>query len=516
MAPLNLIHHPTLLLFTAIMFPVLFSGCGGNSEAETRIGEGVSAAEGEVIPLPPREFRAAWVATVDNIDWPSSPTLTVDAQKSEAVAILNRLQALNMNAVIFQVRPQADALYQSSHEPWSYYLTGEQGKAPSPLYDPLQFWIDEAHKRGIHLHAWFNPYRANHKANRGPISNSSIVKQNPELVVKLGDEGYWWMVPTERESKVRSTNVIMDVVSRYDIDGVHFDDYFYPYPAYHKGQDFPDNTSYQIYTESGGKLNRGDWRRDAVNQFIRELGPKIKAEKSHVEFGISPFGIWRPGHPKNVIGMDQYSVLYADARLWLHQGWVDYFMPQLYWPISAKNQSFSELLVWWKEQNLKARHLWPGLSIAGAGESEKATELVNQVKFTRDLTPDSSGACLFSMKHLMNKEFQGAIALKQGLWAEQALIPSSPWVDNTPPAPPTVDLFSNREEILLTRFKPAGEEAVFQFILNEKRNSKWMPAKIVPGVYRSYEVKEGVEGIAVRSVDRLRNVSAPVVVEISR
>ncbi|MGE5498792.1 MAG: glycoside hydrolase family 10 protein [Syntrophothermus sp.] len=304
--------------------------------------------EAEEIPSASRELRAAWVATVDNIDWPSKPGLSVDEQKKEAIAILDRLKELNMNAVIFQVRPQADALYKSDLEPWSYYLTGEQGKAPEPFYDPLEFWVSEAHARGIELHAWFNPYRANHPAMKCEISPKSIVKTKPECVRKLGKAGYYWMDPSLQEVQNHSYSVIMDVVKRYDIDGVQFDDYFYPYSEYNEGKDFPDDESYKAYTDKGGKLSRGDWRRDNVNKFVKRVYEGIKKVKASVLFGISPFGLYRPGYPASIpSGFDQYSTLYADAKLWFNRGWVDYYSTQLYWNISNMKVSFPIHFGWW-------------------------------------------------------------------------------------------------------------------------------------------------------------------------
>ncbi|HET7360691.1 MAG TPA: family 10 glycosylhydrolase, partial [Salinimicrobium sp.] len=294
------------------------------------------------IPHAMREFRAAWVATVANINWPSKPGLSSKEQQKEAIALLDFLKKHNFNAVILQVRPQADALYESELEPWSYFLTGEQGKAPEPFYDPLHFWIEAAHDRGLELHAWLNPYRAHHTSG-GEISEESIIKTHPELVVKLKN-GMYWMDPSKEGTQKRSTAVVMDIVKRYDIDGIHFDDYFYPYDSYNGGEDFPDDESWKAYRESGGKLSRADWRRESVNTFIRNLYKRIKAEKPHVKFGISPFGIWRPGYPKSIRGYDQYNELYADARLWLRKGWVDYFTPQLYWTINQIPQSFPVLL----------------------------------------------------------------------------------------------------------------------------------------------------------------------------
>ena len=289
-----------------------------------------------------REFRAAWVATVANISWPSKPGLSTEQQQQEAIAQLDFLKAHHFNAVIFQVRPQADALYKSSLEPWSYYLTGIQGKAPAPYYDPLAFWVEAAHERGLELHVWLNPYRAHHVAG-GEVSDSSIVKRRPALMLKL-KQGYWWFDPSLEGTQDHGVAVVMDLVKRYDIDGVHFDDYFYPYPSYNGNEDFPDSTSWKKYLADGGKLSRGDWRRESVNTFIHRLYKEIKSEKKHVKFGLSPFGIWRPGYPESVSGFDQYEQLYADARLWLNKGWIDYFSPQLYWPINRPTQSFPVLM----------------------------------------------------------------------------------------------------------------------------------------------------------------------------
>ena len=286
-----------------------------------------------------------------------------------------------MNAVVLQVRPQADALYKSDLEPWSYYLTGEQGKAPEPFYDPLEFWIEESHARGIELHAWFNPYRAGHPAMKGAISEKSVIKAKAKLVRRLADTSYYWMDPAMKEVQDHSYAVIMDVVKRYDVDGIHFDDYFYPYAEYNKGKDFPDEETYKAYKAAGGKKERGDWRRDAVNKFVQRIYKGIKKQKPWVKFGISPFGIYRPGYPASVGStFDQYSELYADAKLWLNKGWVDYLTPQIYWTIAKVKTSFPVLLGWWNSENTKNRNIWPGLyasidkTPAGA-----PSETVNQI-----------------------------------------------------------------------------------------------------------------------------------------
>ena len=287
-----------------------------------------SAAQGRQMPRPEREFRAAWVATVDNIDFPTRKSLTVDQQKAELVQTLELARSLRLNAVIFQIRPQCDALYRSAIEPWSEFLTGEMGK-PQPL-DPLAFLVAEAHKRGILVHAWFNPYRALHPAAK-TVSDNHISKRRPDLVRRYGQ--HLWLDPTEPEVQRYSLSVISDVVRRYDVDGVHFDDYFYPYPerdAAGARIEFPDDANWQKYRSRAGKLSRDDWRRKNVDDFIAAVGREVRRIKPWVLYGVSPFGIWRPDSEKGISGLDAYSELYADARKWLRDGTVDYLAPQLY------------------------------------------------------------------------------------------------------------------------------------------------------------------------------------------
>lgn len=384
-----------------------------------------------------REFRAAWVATVANINWPSKPGLSTADQQKEAIDLLDFLESHHFNAVILQVRPQCDALYESKLEPWSYYLTGKQGQAPSPYYDPLKFWTDAAHERGIELHVWLNPYRAHHKDGK-EITDQSIVKKRPELALYL-KEGYWWLDPAQQGTQDHSTAVVMDLVNRYDIDGVHFDDYFYPYPSYNNGEDFPDSVSWKAYQQSGGKLSRGDWRRNAVNVFIEQLYKKIKAAKPWVKFGLSPFGIWRPGYPESVGGFDQYDQLYADAKLWLNKGWIDYFAPQLYWPINRPAQSFPVLLGWWAGENTMKRHLWPGISVGRDTSAKNINEILSQIQISRGMLPESKGVIHWSISSV-TKNPPMANALLETPYKKQALVPASPWLDNQAPASPNMQL----------------------------------------------------------------------------
>src|SRR5690606_6958062 len=238
----------------------------------------------------------------------------------------------------------------------------------------------------------------------------------------------------------------MDIVKRYDIDGVHFDDYFYPYPSYNNNQDFPDSVSWKRYQQSGGTLSRGDWRRESVNKFIQRVYTEIKKEKKHVKFGLSPFGIWRPGYPESVEGFDQYDVLYADAKLWWNKGWVDYFAPQLYWPITRYGQSYPVLLGWWARENTMKRHLWPGISVGRDTSVRNTTEVLNQIMIARGMLPKSSGVIHWSISSVTRNPGLTK-ALKEGPYQKQALIPASPWLDNQPPLAPSVTLSKTADSV---------------------------------------------------------------------
>lgn len=424
------------LLPVVVILLSLYSCSGLRKSAEVTPQKDGSKAIKQ--PQADQEFRAAWVATVANINWPSKPGLSTEVQQKEALLILDSLKNNNFNAVIFQVRPQADALYNSKLEPWSYFLTGAQGQAPVPYYDPLDYWVKEAHDRGLELHVWLNPYRAHH-TSAGKVEDASIIHKMPESVVKL-QEGYWWFDPSMKTTQDHSVAVVMDIVKRYDIDGVHFDDYFYPYESYHGGKDFPDDVSWDQYQKSGGNLARGDWRRNSVNQFIERLYQEIKAEKKHVKFGLSPFGIWRPGNPSSIAGLDQYDKLYADARLWLNKGWVDYFSPQLYWRISQVQQSFPVLLDWWSKENHLNRHLWPGINDYLAGNSARgADEIENQIMITRAITSASPGVIHWSVAPLLKNDSLSS-RLIMNVYKKQALVPESSWLKDRTLEKPTVTL----------------------------------------------------------------------------
>ena len=360
------------------------------------------------------EFRGAWVATVHNIDWPSKPGLPAATQQAQLVAILDRARELKLNAILLQVRPMSDALYRSGTEPWSQFLSGQQGVSPG--YDPLQFAIDEAHARGIELHAWINPFRAASNA-KATLASNHVAKEHPEWIRRYGPQ--LWVDPGEPAAREYVLSVITDLVRRYDVDGVHIDDYFYPYPVKGAGS-FPDDSTWQRFGQSSG-LSRDDWRRDNINDFVRSMYRTVKATKPSVQVGISPFGIWRPGVPPTTIAqLDAYGQLFADSRKWLAEGWCDYLAPQLYWSIQPAKQSFPVLLDWWRAQS-RGKNVWPGIATDRIGASRPAREIVDQIALTRRGT-DSPGHIHWSMKSLMRNEGGIADLLRAGAYAERAPI----------------------------------------------------------------------------------------------
>ncbi|MCI0701645.1 MAG: family 10 glycosylhydrolase, partial [Planctomycetia bacterium] len=340
-------------------------------------------------------------------------------------------------------------------------------------YDPLAFVITEAHQRGLELHAWFNPYRARHPSAKSAAPENHITKKRPDLAKRYGT--HYWMNPTHPDVQDHSIAVILDVVKRYDVDGVHIDDYFYPYKekdADGKIIPFPDNDTWEMYQRFGGKLTRDDWRRDAVNTFIKRMYTEVKKQKKWVKVGISPFGIWRPGNPEGIAGLDQFAELYADAKLWFNEGWVDYFSPQLYWPIAQEKQSFPKLLGWWAGENIKKRHLWPGLytsRVTGLEKGWEAKEVVNQIAITRK-EKGVGGVVHFSMKALMRNPGKIAEELKK-TYAEPALVPESPWLaEGKPPAKPDAILATVEEKRLL-RIK--AESGIRFVVIRTQSGDTW-------------------------------------------
>ena len=346
------------------------------------------------------EFRGVWIATVDNIDWPKRGNHNSDSQKVEFTRLLDMHQRNGLNAVIVQVRPAADAFYPSPCEPWSEWLTGKQGLPPAPYYDPLEFMIAETHSRGMEFHAWLNPYRAEFNIGRSSIAPDHITRTHPEWFLTYGDKRYF--DPGNKDVQRYLTSIVRDIVSRYAVDAIHFDDYFYPYRI--PGKEFPDNARYLEY---GNGMNKEDWRRSNTDSIIVMISRAIKEENKNCRFGISPFGVWRNGDkdPENGsntrAGVTSYDDLYADILLWLRSGWIDYVAPQIYWEIGHKAADFEILVDWWGRHSY-GKNCYIGLGIYKANSNaawRDKTQLPRQIEMLRN-TPDIQGMIFYSSKIL--------------------------------------------------------------------------------------------------------------------
>ena len=409
----------------------------------------------ENAPEPAREFRAAWVATVFNLDWPSKAGLPASQQKAELLSIIEQASKLRLNAIILQVRPNGDALYKSRLEPWSVWLSGA---GTDPGYDPLAFAIAEAHRRGIEIHAWFNPFRAT--VSSRPVGRGHISSRQPGWLLRAGSTTI--LNPGKPEARGHVLRVIMDVVNRYDIDGVHLDDYFYPYPPHHNVAD--GRTPAQ--------------RRAAIDDFVQSLYQRVKRTKPYVRVGISPFGIWQPGFPENVeAGLNAYEELACDARKWIAKGWVDYLAPQLYWRCEGP-QSFPALMRWWSGIN-PSRPVWPGIASVRIDSKEdpgrKASEIGRQIGYSRQLARQSSGQLFWSWKSLGTN--RGGIQRELGkYYSSLALPPSMPWSGSQRPACPLVQ----------AQDTPGGCTITWQgnarkWVLQVGSKGRWFTMDVLPG-----------------------------------
>jgi len=474
-------------------------------------------------PAPSREFRAAWVATVWNLDWPSKPGLSPDKQRQELIGILDVAAQTNLNAIILQVRPEADALYESKLEPWSYWLTGQQGKAPSDGYDPLIFAVREAHARGLELHAWFNPFRARSTTEVNPAASHAIRRQ-PSWLMSAGSQT--WLNPGLPAVRERAIAVMTDVLKRYDVDGIHIDDYFYPYPKDGRAV-FDDSATYAAYRKKGGKLSAADWRRAQVDGFVRELGGALRRVRPTAKFGISPFGIWRPGNPDSIeAGIDSYADLSADSRLWLREGWVDYLTPQLYWRIDQEEQSFATLVQWWSDQNSAGRHVWPGIASSrikgeGSDRARRSLETVNQIALTRRYASAGGGPghSHWSMSALMEDRDGIRAKLKSGPYENLALVPESDWLRGKGDVPvPVVSAVESGESIRVDwqAGKEDGSARWWVVQVRGKGMDGWTTAKILPRGITSVSLRGTPAAIAVRAVDAVGRLSAAACLERSR
>ena len=377
----------------------------------------------------PREFRGAWIATVFNLDFPSRRGLSPAAGRVELRRMVDALADRGLNALVFQIRAEGDALYTSDLEPWSRFLTGQQGRDPG--YDPLELLLEAAHDRGVEVHAWLNPYRAAAKHSE-PRHASHISRTEEDHLVRWG--ATLWLDPGARSVQQRVVDVVADVLSRYDVDGIHLDDYFYPYP---RGRTpFPDDRTFDAYRQGGGPLSRSDWRRSNVDSLVERIWSLVRAECPTCRMGISPFGIYRPGHPPGVRGMDQVTALYADPLAWHREGWMDYLAPQLYWPTTQPGQPYGRLLDYWDAQVGLSRPLVVGLDATRAGERDfPLSEYRTQVRLARE-APNTHGQIWFRAAPIVNDK-AGLGRLLSELYAEPALPLASR--NGAPPAPPTVE-----------------------------------------------------------------------------
>jgi uncharacterized lipoprotein YddW (UPF0748 family) len=400
---------------------------------------------------PKYEFRAAWVASVENIDWPSKKDLPADSQRAEFIRLLDMHRQNGLNAMVVQIRPAADAFFPSPYEPWSEWLTGVQGKAPDPYYDPLAFMIEETHRRGMEFHAWCNPYRAVKTIGRSSVAIDHISRKHPSWFVRF--ENTLYFDPGNKEVQQYVTNVIRDIVRRYDIDALHFDDYFYPYDIVEggpPGKDFPDNATYIRY---GGGMSIGDWRRSNVDSVILMTSRAIKEEKPYCKFGISPFAIWRnrsqdPEGSETQGGVTDYDNLYANVLLWLKRGWIDYVVPQIYFDFDHPRAPYGPLLDWWAHHSY-GRHCYVGLGIYKAFERIAAwhdpTQIPRQIRAMRNY-PEVQGAVYFSSSSFQTNPFGWCDSLHNNYYSYPALIPPMPWLDSARPHDPLFHIEYDRKE----------------------------------------------------------------------
>ena len=385
-------------------------------------------------------MRGVWVASVRNIDWPTQPNPNSAILKREFRELAAHHQATGINALVVQVRPATDAFYPSEFEPWSEWLTGEQGMSPEPQFDPVHFMIEETHNRGMEFHAWFNPYRAIVQTDSAITALNHITRLRPGWFVKYGDNTYF--DPGIPEARDYLIEVIGEVVRKYDLDAIHFDDYFYPYKI--AGIDFPDSASFARYGRDF--INVEDWRRNNVNVLIQGLHDEIKSIKPYVKFGISPFGVWRnkekdPTGSDTKAGQTNYDDLYADVLLWMKNDWIDYIVPQIYWHIGFELADYAKLVDWW-DQNTFGKHMYIGqasyrIGNHSAEEWKNPSEMHDHLRLNTSYS-NISGNIYFNSTSLLNNPLGFTDSLKADWYSSPAIVPPMPWIDNDIPASATI------------------------------------------------------------------------------
>ena len=401
------------------------------------------------------EFRGVWVATVANIDWPKGGVTDPAQQRADFIRLLDQHHRNGMNAMIVQVRPAADAFYPSSYEPWSEWLTGQQGKPPAPYWDPLSFMIEETHKRGMEFHAWLNPYRAVQTIGKSSIAPAHITKIRPQWFLNYGDKKYF--DPGNKDAQRFVVQVVRDIVERYPVDAIHMDDYFYPYRI--AGKEFPDQES---YIRSNSPLSKDDWRRSNVDSIIVAISRSIKEVNKDVRFGISPFSVWR-NKDKDERGSDSragqtnYDDLYADILLWLEKGWIDYVTPQLYLEIGHDKIAYEKLLDWWS-RNGYGKHIYIGHGIYRATDKNMSgwknpRELPNQLQLLRGY-PQVQGSVYFSSKSFDANPNGWNDSLRNNYYRYPALLPPMSWIPGQAPSAPQVTIIKASQEQLQFAVKP--------------------------------------------------------------
>jgi uncharacterized lipoprotein YddW (UPF0748 family) len=461
--------------------------------------------------FPKREFRAAWIATVANIDWPTSKQATTEEKISELIFIFDKLKEAGLNSVLFQVRTECDALYKSSIEPWSYWLTGEQGKEPEPFFDPLEFAINEAHKRNMELHAWFNPYRAEKNKGDYITHESHITNTHPEWILTF--DKYSMLNPGIPAVTEYVTEVIADVLERYDLDGIHFDDYFYPYSPI-KDEDY---AAFEQYGYGFNDIH--EWRRDNINNMVSKVYETIKTIKPNVKFGISPFGIVENKYA-GTNGFESYKILYCDPLTWIKNASIDYLTPQLYWEMGHEKADYKKLLPWWAEVSENVQ-LYIGLyssRMMAADYSGSLAEIGNQIRMNRK-TANVTGSVFFSAKSIY-KNYSGLLDSLKEIYKYPALIPVMSWKDFNPPAPPeNLTIIFNEDKLNLKWDLPIRQEEISYFVIYKFNSNEVIdldnPQKIIgivdgrTNTFQDNFIRNEEEKFfyIVTSVDRMHNES---------